>query len=120
MDLLFEKDKPHFSIWVWVYNMDVYREKYFYTTRPKQPGAVPLYYAALYGFRALVEHLLTAHPQDLDAKGGDWGALLNAALGKGHLDVALFLLDRGADGENGGDKTGLYCASSCGYAFRLW
>ena len=116
MDLLFEKDKPHFSIWVWVYNMDEYCEQYFDTARPEQPDAVPLYYAALCGFRALVERLLTAHPQDLDAEGGDWGAPLNAALGKGHLDIALFLLDRGADGENGGEKTGLYSASSRGYA----
>jgi len=117
MDLLFDKDKPHFAIWVWVYNMDAYDgEQYFYTDGPEQPDAVPLYYAALCGFRGLVEHLLTAHPQDLNAEGGDWGAPLNAALGEGHLDIALFLLDRGADGENMGKKTGLYSASSSGYA----
>jgi len=65
-----------------------------------------------------VERLLTAHPEDLNAGGGDWGTPLNAALGKGHLDIALFLLDRGADGKNGGkmDKTGLYIASFRGYA----
>jgi len=116
MDLLFEKDKPHFAIWVWVYDMDQYFEDYFCTDGPEQPDAVPLYYAALCGFRGLVERLLTAHPQDLNAKGGDWGAPLNAALRTGHLDIALFLLDRGADGENGGEKTGLYSASSRGYA----
>jgi len=118
MDLLFDKDKPHFAIWVWVYNMDNYRQIYFSTGRPEQPDAVPLYYAALCGFRGLVERLLTAHPQDLNAKGGDWGAPLNAALTKGHLDIALFLLGRGADGQNRGpmDQTGLYIASSRGYA----
>jgi len=118
MDLLFEKDKPHFANWVWVYNMDEYCEEYFYTNGPEQPDAVPLYYAALCGFRGLVERLLVAHPQDLTAEGGDWGAPLNAALGKGHLEIALFLLDRGADGENGGnvEQTGLYIALSRGYA----
>jgi len=111
MDILFDKDKPHFAAWVWVQNR-------FYTARPEQPDAVPLYYAASYGFCGLVQRLLTARPQDLNAKGGYWGAPLNAALGKGHLDIALFLLGRGADGENRGqlDQTGLYIASSRGYA----
>ena len=117
MDLLFDKDKPHFAIWVWVYNMDECCSEFFYTTLPEQPDAVPLYYAALCGFRGLVERLLIAHPEDLNAEGGDWGAPLNAALAKGHLDIALFLLDRRADGKNGGkmDRTGLYIASSRGY-----
>ena len=115
MDLLFDEDKPHFAIWVWVCNMDEHCEGYFYTDGPEQPDAVPLYYAALCGFRGLVERLLTAHPQDLDAEGGVWGAPLNAALGKGHLDIALFLMDRGADGENGGNMTALYMASALGY-----
>ena len=118
MDLLFDKGKPHFAIWVWVYNMDEYCMGYFSTDRPEQPDAVPLYYAALCGFRGLVERLLTAHLDDLNAGGGNWGSPLNAALGKGHLDIALFLLDRGADGKNVGevDQTGLYIASSRGYA----
>jgi len=122
MDLLFDKDKPHFAIWVWVYNMDRSWPKYLYTARPEQLDAVPLYYAALCGFRGLVERLLTAHPEDLNAGGGNWGAPLNVALAKGHLDIALFLLDRGADGQNGGnmDQTGLYIASSSGYAGVVW
>jgi len=118
MDILFDKDKPHFAIWVWVHNVDRYLKYYVYTDRPEQPDAVPLYYAALCGFRDLVERLLAAHPQDLNAKGGAYGAPLNAALGKGHLDIALLLLDCGADGENRGKlgQTGLYIASSNGYA----
>jgi len=117
MDLLFDKDKPHFAIWVWVCYMDGGWQEYFRTARPEQPDAVPLYYAALCGFHGLVERLLTAHPEDLNAEGGNRGAPLNAALGKGHLDIALFLLDRGANGKNGGkvDQTGLYIASSRGY-----
>jgi len=115
MDLLFDKDKPHFAIWVWVYHMDRRFKYYLSTDGPEKLDAVPLYYAALFGFRGLVERLLTTHPQYLNAEGGNWGAPLNAALGKGHLDVALFLLDHGADGENG-RMTGLYIASSYGYA----
>jgi len=116
MDLLFDKDNPHFAIWVWVCNMDEYCSESIYTACPEQLDAVPLYYAALCGFRGLVERLLTAHTQDLNAEGGAYRAPLNVALAKGHLDIVLFLLDRGADGQNGGemDQTGLYIASSSG------
>jgi len=119
MDLLFEKDKPHLAAWIWVprYNIDDGRTYYGQTAHPGQPGAVPLYYAALCGFGGLVERLLTAHPQDLNAKGGVWGSPLNAALAKGHLNIALFLLGRGADGENRSkaDQNTLYIASSRGH-----
>jgi len=117
MDTLFEKDRPHFAIWVWVHNIDDYAHHRFATARPEQPDAVPLYYAALCGFHGLVERLLTTHQQNLNAKGGYWGAPFNAALAKGHLDIALLLLDRGADVDNRGevDQTGLYIASSRGY-----
>ena len=117
MDLLFDKDKPHFATWVWVYNIDKYGKYNRRTTRPGQPDAVPLYYAALCGFGGLVGRLLAAHPQDLNAEGGDWGAPLNAALGKGHRDIALFLVDRGAVGDHRSkeNQTGLYMASSRGY-----
>jgi len=118
MNILFDKNQPYFAIWVWVYNEDKVTTYHPHTARPEQPDAVPLYYATLCGFRGLVERLFTAYPQDLNAKGGNWGAPLNAALGKGYLDIALFLLDRGADVENRGivDQTGLYIASSHGYA----
>jgi len=120
MDLLFEKNKPHFAIWVCVYNLDRYSKPEYSIHWPEQLDPGPLYYAALFGFRGLVERLLTAHPQDLDAVGGVLGAPLNAALDRGHLDIAQFLLDRGADGEHRREwdqhKTGLYIASSRGYA----
>ena len=113
MDLLFEKDKLHFATWVCVYNIDMDQPFEFYP----ELDATPLYYAALCGFGGLVERLLTAHPQDLNDEGGAWGSSLNAALAKGHPNIALFLLDRGADWENRGinDQTTLYIASSRGY-----
>ena len=114
---LFDKDKPHLGAWLWVYNIDHESYNYFYTAHPKQPDAVPLYYAAATGLRGLVEYLLDEHPQDLDAEGGGCGTPLNVALYKGHLDIALFLLEHGANMEKRGvmDQTGLYIASSHGY-----
>ena len=117
IDLLFDKEKPHFATWVEVYNMD----EHGYLPRgdtPEECHPFPLYYAALCGVRGLVERLFTAHPQDPDAAYGYFGAPLNAALVRKYLDIAQFLLDHGAVGENMGDhgRTGLYIASSRGYA----
>ena len=133
MDRLFERDKPHFAAWVRVYDVDGYDAwnsededgndgkfdiKDITPTYPKRPHAVPLYYATLCGFRDLAERLLASYPQDLNDQGGVRGAPFNAALHNGHLNTALLLLGHGADGESGGKacQTGLYLASSRGYA----
>jgi ankyrin repeat protein len=118
MDLLFDMDKPHFATWVSVFDIDFNGYSYEGKTRSEGLDRVPLYYAALCDFRGLVERLLTAHPQGLDVDGGYYGAPLNAALAKGHLDIAQFLLDHGAVGDNIGfhDQTGLCIASTHGYA----
>ena len=122
MDHLFDGDKPHLATWLRVHNID--EDHYLYdsdmdsdTVHPEQPDAVPLYYAALCGFRDLVERLLYLRPQDLNTKGGVCGTPLGAALHKGHLNIALFLLEHGADGEQRGivDQNALYIASSHGY-----
>jgi ankyrin repeat protein len=118
MDLLFDKDKPHFATWVWLSDIDLNGYPHIFETRPEELNRVSLYYAALCGFHGLVERLLTAHPQDLDVEGGKHGAPLNAALAEGHLNIAQFLMDRGAVGDTMGfrEQTGLYIASSRGYA----
>ena len=118
MDLLFEKDKPHFAAWVRVYDMDQDSRGYFYISRPGHLHPGPFYYAALCGLRGLVERLLTAHPQCLNAESGVCKTPLNAALYRGHLNIALFLLERGADTEivSWEGHTALYIASSQGYA----
>jgi ankyrin repeat protein len=85
-------------------------------THPEELDRVLLYYAVLCGIHGLVERLLTAHLQDLDANGGNWGSPLNAALANGHLDIAKFLLDRSAVGDTMGsiEWTGLYITSTDG------
>ena len=71
----------------------------------------------MYGFRSLSQRLLEAHPRDVNARGGDHGTPLQAAVYKGHLDFVVLLLERGADMEsrNRKDQTALYVASSRGY-----
>jgi ankyrin repeat protein len=56
----------------------------------------PLYYAALCGFSGLAKHLVTVHAEDVNAKCG-LGSPRHAASYEGHLNIARFLLDLGAD-----------------------
>ena len=112
MECLFDKDKPYFVAWNLLYNID---DRCSYR---KLPRSIPLYYAALCGFRHLAEHLVDAHPQDVNARGGMHVTPLHAAVDKGHLGVAMLLLERGADIESRGSRTRtpLHMASYCGYA----
>ena len=97
MERLFNPEKSHFAAWVWLYDIDRHWIESMSTIHPTRPEAAPLYYAALCGFCDLVEHLISAHSQDVDGKGGSHMSPLHAASVKGHLDVASLLLKNGAD-----------------------
>ena len=98
MKLLFDIAKPHFAIWVWVYDIDLPFREVLFAPRPTRPRAVPLYYAALCGFSGLVKHLIdTCPPQDIDSRGGCYATPLHAAVIKENVDVTMLLLARGAD-----------------------
>ena len=117
MECLFDKDRSHFAAWIWLYDIDNPSSES--TAHPKVPDAVPLYYAVLCGFRGLAEHLIDAYPQDVDAKGGRCGTPLHAASDNGHANVALLLLERGADVKSRGfhhRHTPLHLSSHHGYA----
>ena len=103
MDRLFDKDRPHLASWLSVYDIETCLcMDTDDTVCLKEPDAVPLYYAVCCGFRGLVERLLDVHPQDLNAEGGIFGTPLGAALHKGHPNIALSLLEHGADGDKRG------------------
>ena len=95
MERLFYPDSPSFATWVWLYDVD--RKVSMAKARPTQPEAKPLYYPALCGFRSLMEHLIITHQVDVNARGGDHGTALNAALARGELKIARVLLQNGAD-----------------------
>jgi ankyrin repeat protein len=97
MEHLFNPDKLHFSAWVWIYDMDDPWRGEMPTMHPERPQATPLYYAVLCGFRRLIEHLLASYPGDVDARGGYYESPLLAAFVKEDIDIALSLLQRGAD-----------------------
>ena len=111
MECLFDGDKPHFATWLWIYNEDQ-DGRSMETMCPGKPEAVPLYYAAMLGFRDLAEHLIAEHPEHLNARGGSEGVLMHIAARRGHADILTLLLEHGADvDERDGGFTPLHRAS---------
>jgi hypothetical protein len=116
MERLFDAAKPHFATWVWLHDVDRDWAKPMSKMHPIQPEAMPIYYAALCGFRDLVELLIIAHGQDVNSRGGSHATPLHAASVKGHLDVASLLLKNGADpnSRDDVDRAPLHRVSQCG------
>ncbi|KAH9061879.1 hypothetical protein EDB87DRAFT_1830686 [Lactarius vividus] len=113
IDELFDADKPHFTAWIWLHNID---GPSMSGTSPSQPEAPPLYYAVRIGNRALVEHVLSKRPQDVNIKGGLYETPLHAAF-KGDVEIVWLLLENGADVNirDDLDRTPLHRASIAGF-----
>jgi len=112
MECLFDADKPHFATWVWIYDEDQWGD-IMPTMHPEKPNAVPLYYAAMLGFRDLSEHLIAEHPEQVNARGGLEVTPLHVAASAGHCDILSLLIEHGADmnGQGFGGNTPLHQAS---------
>jgi hypothetical protein len=120
MEYLFDVDKPYFSAWRKLCDIDTYTGgSPLYQFTPlvgARSNAVPLYYAALCGFQDLVEHLILKYPQHLDARGGYFVTPLVAALAGKHFPTANILRDKGAHPNVRGyqSKTPLHSATHYG------
>ena len=119
MEYLFDPDKPYFSAWQQLHNMDTDAPTHstFYRFTVEYPSAaVPLYYAALCGFQDLVEHLAFKYPEHVNARGGHYVTPLVAALAGEHFQTARILRDKGGDPNVGGhgDATPLHSAAYYG------
>ena len=119
MKRLFDKDRPHFAAWHRLYNIDN-AYPYLMPSLPRvaYPYLVPLYCAALCGFRDIADHLINVHPQHVNAPGRERVTPLHAAVDKGHLSTAMLLLQRGADlgSRDFVNRTPLHIASYRGHA----
>ena len=105
MKCLFDADKPHFATWLWIYNEDRWGRS-MSTTRPEEPEAIPLYYAARLGFRDLAELLIAEHPEHASARVGSAQVTpIHAAALAGQADILSLLIQHGAD-VNGRGKIG--------------
>jgi ankyrin repeat protein len=96
MEYLFDVDKPHFSAWLRVHDMDKEWPDFSPTDTPTS-SARPLYYASLCGLHDLVKHLAAKHPEHVNARGGWRVSPLVAALHGKHFEIAELLLQHGAD-----------------------
>jgi hypothetical protein len=101
VELLFDPNKPHFSRWLRLHNID--REPdfdailYQFTARsPMVSNIAPLYCAALCGLQDLTEHLIVNHLQDVNIHRGYYQTPLVAALGRKHFQMAELLYQQGA------------------------
>lgn len=95
MKCLFDPDKPHFSVWVQIHDMDSPVFRVSLMKRPNRPN--PLYYSALCGFQGVVEHLAITHPTLVNAIGGRYESPLLVALRGKHIRIAELLLEHGGD-----------------------
>ena len=107
MEYLFDPDKPYFTAWVQLHDIDNYSRTQsssfnYYAVRSKS-GATPLYYAALCGFQGLVEHLVIKYPQHVNTRGGYLVTPLIAALARRHFRTAELLRQYVADVDVRGD-----------------
>jgi Ankyrin repeats (3 copies)/Ankyrin repeats (many copies) len=106
MEYFFDANKPHFKVWLTLCDIDTepkYGATFFRFAPYDKSPAAPLYYATLCGFHDLVEHLITKHPQDVNADGGYYVRPLVAALAGEHFQTADLLRHNGADLDVRGD-----------------
>jgi len=109
IDDLLDADKPHFAAWLSVRKGD-------FLEPPKRPEASPLYHVAGFGFRAMVDYLISKRPEDLSVR-GYCGIPLHASLHNGHANAALLLLGHCVDVDVRGidDRTPLHMAVDRGF-----
>jgi ankyrin repeat protein len=82
---LLDADKPHFAAWI-----RMLRSR-FGNEYPQRSKVTPLHHVAQYGYRSLVDYLISKRPEDVNFR-GEYGTPLHAALGGGHPEVAQVLL----------------------------
>ena len=122
MEELFDLDKPYFAAWLQLPDIHPSLDSSLYDfaseldTFGTKSSATPLYYAALCGFKDLVEHLVVKYPQHVNTRGGPYLTPLVAALAGRHFQIVEFLRQNGADVNVCHDdgETPFYSAASCG------
>ena len=123
MEILFDPDKPYFSAWIRIHDIDVEPTVnaalwYFAPINKSDASPTPLYYASLCGFHDLVEHLIEHSPEQVNAEGGCYVSPLAAALEMKNFKTAQLLYEHGAgiDVEGFHKRTPLWGVSWSGHA----
>ena len=95
---LFDPSKPHLMFCIWIYDPVDRRSIIDREERPHPTFGSPLHYAAFWGLHSIAHFLVIEHSQDVHSRNGiDDTTPLHLASRNGHIQVAYFLLERGAD-----------------------
>jgi hypothetical protein len=118
MEELFDPRKPHLAVCIWMHDPEF--PGWMPTARAKRPlpiAGTTLHYAALWGLHTIVKFLVIERSQDMQARGfTNMVTPLHLAAKRGHVEVARFLVDRGANVNvrDKGSLTPLHLASQEG------
>ena len=98
VECLFDMDKPYFKGWLRLSDIDIdlYASPLYYFSDGQKLDAGPLYYAALCGFKGLVEKLIIKYPHLVNANGGYYQTPALAALARRHMELARILHRHGS------------------------
>ena len=119
MKQLFDPNRPNLAVCVWIHDPQFPTRRQ--TERDKWPlplTGTPLHYAVLWGLRTIVEFLVVEHSQDVHCRGlTNMVTPLHLASREGHVAVARFLLEHGADADarDNDNCTPLHWASQQGH-----
>ena len=99
MKQLFDQTRPHLSIWLWIHDPTVpYWKRRERHEGPSPPCGTPLHYAAFCGLHDIAKILAIEYPQAVNSQSvDDSSSPLHLASRGGHADLALMLVERGAD-----------------------
>ena len=99
MKQLFDRTKPHLSIWLWIHDPTLYSwQRREGAEGPFPPRGTPLHYAAFCGLHDIVKVLATEYPKGVNSQSFDDASTpLHLTSRKGHVDVARMLVERGTD-----------------------
>ena len=121
MKQLFDRTKPHLSIWLWLYDPTVdywLRGANLRAEGPPPPRGTPLHYAAFCGLHDMAKIVATEYPKDVNSHGfNNSSTPLHLASEEGHVDVARMLVESGADmsAQDKDGRTPLHLASFRGH-----
>jgi ankyrin repeat protein len=94
---LFDPKKPHFSIWIWIYDPRYPLSDPERAEKPSPPEGTPLHYAAICGLQMIAKPLTVEHG-DVDSRDfRDDLTPLHVASRYGYLEVVRNLVEQGAD-----------------------